>query len=328
VALSERPGPASDLLTGRRLSRQDLLLAARAASDDQPDALEGSLRQAREIADRVRAPAPCSVHLLVALLSDRSYAGYRALDQCGVDIGRLRVTAMNVGLGQLGRRPIETRKASRELYSARSFAEGTTTGRATPVPVMRRRDPAPVAIVEEVASGTGAEETIEGVTRSAQSTRRSTSSRRTSKRRSGNHFSLSPRKYPLLARLGENLCELAASGNAEPVVGRMHECEQLFDILAKRQGNNPCLVGPPGVGKRSIVRALARAIVSDEGDQLEDKVLIHVPVAEFFAGTGVRGALAQKLSQIKKEVQSSGGRVVLVFDNLAQLLSSDAIEEV
>jgi hypothetical protein len=57
VALSERPGPASDLLTGRRLSRQDLLLAARAASDDQPDALEGSLRQAREIADRVRAPA-------------------------------------------------------------------------------------------------------------------------------------------------------------------------------------------------------------------------------------------------------------------------------
>ncbi len=142
-------------------------------------------------------------------------------------------------------------------------------------------------------------------------------------------FGLDSRRFPVLTQLGKNLTLSAARGELDPVVGRAAEVEQTLDVLAKRQGNNPCLVGVAGVGKTSIARGVAQYI-ADAHDvaSLDDRIIIEIPVGELVAGTGVRGALAGRLAAIRKEVARAGGRVVLFFDEIHQLFSGDAAEEI
>ncbi|MCA9626627.1 MAG: ATP-dependent Clp protease ATP-binding subunit, partial [Myxococcales bacterium] len=138
-----------------------------------------------------------------------------------------------------------------------------------------------------------------------------------------------------LSSLGKNLTLAAAKGELDPVVGREAEVEQLLDILAKRQGNNPCLVGASGVGKTSVVRALALHIAEqyagldseDSEAELDSRIIVEIPVGELIAGTGVRGALAQRLAQLRKEVLDAKGRVVVFFDEVHQLFVGEAAEE-
>ena len=102
-------------------------------------------------------------------------------------------------------------------------------------------------------------------------------------------FELDPLKFPTLTALGRNLTLAAAKGELDPVVGRDAVIEQALDVLAKREGNNPCLVGIAGVGKTSIVRGLAQRIARAEDVQsLDDRVIVQIPVSELVAGTGKR----------------------------------------
>ena len=75
-------------------------------------------------------------------------------------------------------------------------------------------------------------------------------------------FELDEQLCPTLAQLGRNLTARAASGGIDPVIGREAEVDRLLDILARRRGNNPVLVGPAGVGKTSVVEALALRLVA------------------------------------------------------------------
>src|SRR5690606_37266125 len=142
-------------------------------------------------------------------------------------------------------------------------------------------------------------------------------------------FMLDPRKFPVLCKLGKNLTLAAARRQLDPVVGREVAIEQTLDVLAKRQANNPCLVGEPGVGKTSVVRGLAQVIAGAEmGRAFDERIVIELPISELLAGTGVRGALAARLGAVKNEVAAAGGRVVLFLDEIHQLLSGDAAEEI
>jgi len=141
-------------------------------------------------------------------------------------------------------------------------------------------------------------------------------------------FGLSKKAFPILTTIGKNLSWLAVSEESDPVVGRQTEIEQALDVLAKRQGNNPCLIGPAGVGKTAIARGIAAAIAArDDAERADPRLVIEIPIAELVAGTGVRGALASRLGQLKKEVQAAQGRVVLFFDEIHQLFSGDAADE-
>src|SRR5215471_16798939 len=129
AAIASRESPAADLLAERSLTAERLLRAARASTDDEADPLRRAIERAREIGSRMGALEPLGVHLLIALLSERRSAAHRALDQCGVDTSRLRVAAMNIGLGLVGRRRIVTRKgAEREASEERPLRRpaGTT----------------------------------------------------------------------------------------------------------------------------------------------------------------------------------------------------------
>src|SRR6185503_7000864 len=106
AAMAKGSCTAATLLESRRLAAEALLRAARSASDDEPLPLRAATQGARAVAERMRAPEPGALHLLISLLGDRRTAAYRVLDQCGVDVNRLRLAAMNQALALLGRSPI------------------------------------------------------------------------------------------------------------------------------------------------------------------------------------------------------------------------------
>ncbi len=112
------------------------------------------------------------------------------------------------------------------------------------------------------------------------------------------------------------------------MIGRELEIERALDVLAKRRGNSPLFVGRPGVGKTATVRGLARQIAAGDPQRTADeRLLIEIPVVDLLAGTGVRGALADRFGTLRKEV-AAHGRVVLGFDDLPQLFGSDAADEI
>jgi ATP-dependent Clp protease ATP-binding subunit ClpC len=328
VAMTVEGGPVAQLLRERRLDPDNLLLATRAVTDDHKDALRRAVDRAKEVAGRMRAPEPSAVHLLVALLSDRGFAAHRVLEQSGVDISRLRVSAMNVGLGQVGRQPIVTRRErSDESGAQRSSGLSASLGgapRGMAVPVMGKvrvqcLDPVPTDVEEEL-------QPISGVTHAAPAP-----SLRSKKRSRGGapRFALSPKKFPTLCSLGRNLTLAAEKGELDPVHGRDAEIEQTLDVLCKRQANNPCLVGAAGVGKSSVARGVALYVATAEAlPELDERIIVEIPVSELIAGTGVRGALAQRLGALRKEVAAAEGRVVLFFDEIHGLFTNDGAEEI
>jgi ATP-dependent Clp protease ATP-binding subunit ClpC len=341
AAIASRPSATADLLEERKLTAEALLRAGRAATDDLDDPLRRALQRARDIATRMGTPDPTAAHLLVALLSERRGAAHRALDQCGVDVSRLRASAMTLGLGLMGRRRVVRRDATEEPRVQASAAPRRAPSGVTiplfppPKPTelrtsesVRMVPPAPRTERDEPARTSAKQparvELVPPAPRPSAPARKRARASAPSGR-----FDLDPRKFATLCSLGHNLTAAAAHGELDPVVGRDAEIEQALDVLAKRQGNSPCLIGAAGVGKTSVVRGLAQRIAEGRDVvSLDDRIIVEVAVPELVAGTGVRGALAQRVVMLRKEVQAAAGRVVVFFDEIHQLFTGDAAEEI
>jgi ATP-dependent Clp protease ATP-binding subunit ClpC len=93
-------------------------------------------------------------------------------------------------------------------------------------------------------------------------------------------------KTPLVDQLAVDLTYLAEQSKLDPVIGRQMEIERVIQILARRNKNNPALIGEPGVGKTAIVEGLAQRIVSgDVPAPLLDKRVLQLDVGSLVAGT-------------------------------------------
>ncbi|HET9930959.1 MAG TPA: ATP-dependent Clp protease ATP-binding subunit [Polyangiaceae bacterium] len=342
AAIVKAGGPAADLLEERRFGLEETLRAARTTVDEVADPIRAALARAHDIAARMGFTQASAVHLLVALLNEPRSAARRALEQAGVDVSRLRTTAMQLGLGLMpGRRAPATRpilampapEVPRAPASARSEAPKSTPPRsrsAVSIPIVPK---ARVALPKESAPPTASESTPAPAAAAAATTPptvpKEAAKAPTPAVASSSRFELDPQRFPTLSMLGKNLTLRAARGELDPVVGRDAVIEQALDVLAKREGNNPCLVGVAGVGKTSVVRGLAQRIAAQRDvASLDDKIIIEIPVGELLAGTGVRGALAARLGAMRKEVAASMGRIVLFFDEIHQLFSGEAAEEI
>jgi ATP-dependent Clp protease ATP-binding subunit ClpC len=309
ASIASKPGGAADLLRERRLDAEVLLKAARVLTDDHADAVSRAMQRARELAARSPAREPGGVHLLFALCQERTTAAYRAVTQCGSDVTKLRTAAMQVAMGIVcQRRPL----AATQLSLAPSAPPRAS---ALASSVVRVPVPAPSAAPAPLPATGPAP---------AHAPARGRRQRHASPVSPDARFELEPKRFPTLVALGKNLTLAAARGELDPVFGREAEIDRTLDVLAKRHGNCPCLVGPAGVGKTSVVRGLAQRIAQGQDvGPLDDRLVLEIDAASLLAGTGVRGALAERIGQIKSEVARSEGRVVLFFDELHSVLTGD-----
>jgi ATP-dependent Clp protease ATP-binding subunit ClpC len=130
-------------------------------------------------------------------------------------------------------------------------------------------------------------------------------------------------KTPLVDQLAVDLTTLAEEGKLDPVIGRQMEIERVIQILARRNKNNPALIGEPGVGKTAIVEGLAQRII--EGDvpaPLLDKRVLQLDVGSLVAGTMYRGQFEERLKRVIDELKSSGA--ILFIDEVHMLVGAGA----
>ena len=340
AAIAARPSPASDLLRERKLGVEELLRAARGVEEELEDPLKACLQRAREIAGRMGDGDAAAVHLLVALVGEPRSSARRVLEGLNVDTSRLRTQAVQVGLGLVGRRRVSP---SQPPEAPQPLPRRVSKAIKVPLYPPPRKSSGGEASASSAASapetrGAGVIVPVMSL-RSHPKRERATSARTVhpvpllekpvhKEPEPWERFELDPQKFPTLTALGRNLTLAAARGELDPVVGRDALIEQALDVLAKREGNNPCLVGIAGVGKTSIVRGLAQRIAAAEDVlSLDDRVIVQIPVSELVAGTGMRGALASRIGALRKEVLAAKGRVVLFFDEIHQLFIGEAAEE-
>jgi ATP-dependent Clp protease ATP-binding subunit ClpC len=319
-AIASQATPTALLLGERKLGLEEVLRLGRNVPDDMPDAVPSLLAKAHAVAVRMGRTRASAEHLLVALLAEPRAAARRVVEQAGVDVSRLRTSAMHLGQGLSGRRMPE-RPAALE---APARPAPPPRKPATPVPLFKLPPPKTKAPpLEELRSEAPTEPAASPVPALPQDPERAEIEALEQR------FDLDPERFPILTALGKNLTRAALRGDLDPVVGRDDVIEQALDVLAKREGNNPCLVGVAGVGKTSVVRGIAHRIAEARDTlTLDDRIIVQIPIGELVAGTGVRGALAARLGAIKREVALSRGRVVLFFDEIHQLFTGDAAEEI
>ena len=124
------------------------------------------------------------------------------------------------------------------------------------------------------------------------------------------------RKFKFLDTYCRNLTKRAADGELDKVVGRDRELARTIQILCRRQKNNPCLIGEPGVGKTAIAEALAQKIASgDVPYKLKGKQLYLVDLTALVAGTQFRGQFESRILGLLKDVKEAGN-VILFIDEV------------
>jgi len=341
AAIAARPSPASDLLRERKLGVEELLRAARGVEEELEDPLKACLQRAREIAGRMGDGDAAAVHLLVALVGEPRSSARRILEGLNVDTSRLRTQAVQVGLGLVGRRRVSPSQPPEVPQPLPRRVSKAIKVPLYPPPRKSTNGEASVANAPSAPEKRGAGVVVPVMSlRSHAKRERGTSTRALhpvpvlekpvhKEPEPWERFELDAQKFPTLTALGRNLTLAAARGELDPVVARDTVIEQALDVLAKREGNNPCLVGVAGVGKTSIVRGLAQRIAAaEDGLSLDDRVIVQIPVSELVAGTGVRGALASRIGALRKEVLGAKGRVVIFFDEIHQLFIGEAAEEI
>ncbi len=133
-------------------------------------------------------------------------------------------------------------------------------------------------------------------------------------------------KTPSLANYGRDLTEMARTGKLDPIIGRDTETERVIQILSRRQKNNPCLIGEPGVGKTAVVEGLAEKIVNGSvPENLKNKSIVTLDVAGMIAGAKYRGEFEERLKSIMEEVRKNPD-IILFIDEIHTIVGAGAAE--
>ena len=123
-----------------------------------------------------------------------------------------------------------------------------------------------------------------------------------------------------------NLTARAREGALDRVIGRDVETERVVQILNRRQKNNPCLIGEPGVGKTAIAEGLAQRIVAgDVPYKLRDKEVFLLDLTSLVAGTQFRGQFESRMKGLIAEIKACGN-VILVIDEVHNLVGAGDAE--
>ncbi|MEZ4393185.1 MAG: ATP-dependent Clp protease ATP-binding subunit [Polyangiales bacterium] len=129
----------------------------------------------------------------------------------------------------------------------------------------------------------------------------------------------------ILARFTRDLIEAAGKDQFDPIVGRDVELRRVLQVIARRQKNNPLLIGEPGVGKRAILYALAtRLAQGDVPAPLKKKRLMQLDLGQLVAGAKLRGEMEERLRAIFQAAKDADGDVILVVDEIHAMFANAA----
>ncbi len=322
LVMLQTGGPMGKLLSQLGVKEGDLLSAIRVVDSEPSSALERAVERAYRIAKAMDAPQVLPAHLLFAIARDTRSAAHRSLEEIGTGSRRVQEAVQSV------LQPREPRQArpmpSTPITTTQSRVSESLPARESPKPSRpsARPSPAPSPSIELLLKGPQ-EETPDDATVDSTEAIEARAPEDELILPSSSPFTLDARLYPTLTKLGRNLTELASLGHIDEVIGRDAEIERLLDVLARRRSNNPLLVGPPGVGKTAIVEGLARRLATGGAGVrgLEGTILVELSAGGLVSGTGVRGALSERMRRLQFEVKRAGGRIVLFIDEVHALFT-------
>ena len=135
-----------------------------------------------------------------------------------------------------------------------------------------------------------------------------------------------PNKHKFLDSYCMDLTGRARAGKLDKVIGRDVETERVIQILNRRQKNNPCLIGEPGVGKTAIAEGLAQRIAAgDVPYKLRDKEVFLLDLTALVAGTQFRGQFESRMKSLIGEIKQCGN-IILVIDEVHNLVGAGDAE--
>jgi ATP-dependent Clp protease ATP-binding subunit ClpC len=318
LVMLQAAGPMGKLLSELGVRESDLLSALRVVDLEPTSALERAVERAYRLAKASGAVEVLPAHLLLAIVRDSRSAAHRSLELIGAGSRSVQQAV------QSALQPEDPHTAQTSTYIRPAASLGARPEAKPSRPSARRAvEPAPLIElrVEKPKDEPMIEAPIEAPLETPEDELIVPSS---------SPFALDAGKYPMLAKLGRNLTEMASLGRIDEVIGRDDEIERLLDVLARRRSNNPILVGPPGVGKTAIVEGLARRLA--QGGQgvrgLEGTILVELSAGGLVSGTGVRGALSERMRQLQFEVKRANGKIVLFIDEVHTLfIGGDAPDD-
>ncbi len=130
----------------------------------------------------------------------------------------------------------------------------------------------------------------------------------------------------MLEQYGRNLTKLASDGKLDPVIGRDREVERVMQVLARRQKNNPLVLGDPGVGKTAIIEGLAQLVATGNvPDILRGKQIWTLDVASLVAGSKYRGEFEERLKRVIAEVEDSKNDILFI-DEIHTIIGAGSAE--
>ena len=129
-----------------------------------------------------------------------------------------------------------------------------------------------------------------------------------------------------ITRYSINLTKEASLGTLDPIIGRKKELERVMSILCRRNKNNPCLVGEPGVGKTVSVEGLAQKIAEGKVPlQLIDKQIYMLDLTSMIAGSKYRGEFEERLKSVVDEAEKNPD-IILFIDEMHVMVGAGAAE--
>ena len=147
-----------------------------------------------------------------------------------------------------------------------------------------------------------------------------------SRQRSGDKPNPKNKKHKFLDTYCQNLTQKARDGKLDRIIGREEETERVIQILNRRQKNNPCLIGEPGVGKTAIAEGLAQKIADkDVPYKLQNKEVYLMDLTALVAGTQFRGQFESRMKGLIEEVKKLGN-IILVIDEVHNLVGAGDAE--
>ena len=309
LVMLQAGGPMGKLLSQLGVKESDLLSAIRVVDAEPTSALERAVERAYRLAKATEAPEVLPAHLLLAIARDARSAGHRSLDVIGAGSRRVQEAVQSV------LQPEDAHSAPTSTY-IRPAASFPAQPEAKPSRPSARRTAEPAPLIELRLENPEEEPMLEAPPEAPVEALEDELIVPSS-----SPFALDAGKYPTLAKLGRNLTEMASLGRIDEVIGRDDEIERLLDVLARRRSNNPILVGPPGVGKTAIAEGLARRLAQGgEGVRgLEGTIIVELSAGGLVSGTGVRGALSERMRRLQFEVKRANGKIVLFIDEVHTL---------